>query len=158
MVRKLTLMRHGEAETGMGYRKDFDRNLTMDGVNKLQRLNKVLQQRRTRFDFLITSPAVRAVQTSHWITYTLAVDDKAVNEAMYESSVETLLDILLLLPNRYEDILMVGHNPSISSLLGYLTDDHNITLSPGMMALVAFDLPEWNMLTKGSGSIYEVLQ
>src|SRR5690554_7503188 len=79
MVRKLTLMRHGEAETGMGYRKDFDRNLTMEGVNKLQRLNKVLQQRRTRFDFLITSPAVRAVQTSHWITYTLAVDDKSVD-------------------------------------------------------------------------------
>ena len=151
-------MRHAEAETGMGYERDFDRKLTAQGISKLHRLNKVLTEKNIQYDLLIKSPAQRTMQTAQVISAGLPVAEELVKTTVYESSLEKLLEIILALPDPLEHVLLVGHNPSISALLMYLADDFNVSLTTGMMAVITFDLPAWNMITKGSGSLSEVLQ
>ena len=151
-------MRYAEAETGMGYERDFDRKLTAQGISKLHRLNKVLTEKNIQYDLLIKSPAQRTMQTAQVISAGLPVAEELVKTTVYESSLEKLLEIILALPDPLEHVLLVGHNPSISALLMYLADDFNVSLTTGMMAVLTFDLPAWNMITKGSGSLSEVLQ
>src|SRR5690606_16009316 len=155
MVKKLTLMRHGEAETGIGCQGDFNRAITGNGIIKLQRLNLVLKQKEAKFDLLLKSPALRTMQTAQLISENLLVDEEIIEDAIYESSVDNLLEIVQFVPNRFENILLVGHNPGISALLVYLVGDFNISLLPGMMAVINFDLPNWNMISRGSGSLIE---
>ena len=158
MVKKLTLMRHGEAETGIGRQGDFERPITGNGIIKLQRLNHVLKQKEISFDLLLKSPALRAMQTAQLISKNIIVDEEIVEAAIYENSVDILLEIIQLLPHRFENILLVGHNPGISALLVYLVGDFNLSLIPGMMAVITFDFPDWKMLSRGTGSLVEVLQ
>ncbi len=151
-------MRHGEAAIGTGYQKDFDRTLTATGRYKLQRLNKVLEERKFELDLLIKSPSSRTMETASIITQSIEVREQQVQESIYESSVDSLLDMIQSLPGRYGQVMIVGHNPSLTSLLSYLTADLNLSLSPGMMAVLSFDLPEWEMISKGTGYLNEVLQ
>lgn len=157
MVKKLTLIRHGEAETGIGSQGDFKRAITGNGIFKLQRLNHVLKQKQTSFDLLLKSPALRAMQTAQLISNNLIIDEEIIEDAIYDSSVDTLLELIQLVPNRFENVLLVGHNPGISALLVYLVDDFNLSLLPGMMAVLTFDLPDWRMLSRGTGNLVEVL-
>lgn len=158
MVKRLTLLRHGDTETGIGYNGDFKRKLSDCGIVKLCRLNRVLKDKGIQFDLLLKSPALRTMQTAQLISNQLTVKEERIEETIYESSVDVLLEILYHLPNHFKDVLLIGHNPGISSLLSYLTDDFNISLLPGMMAVLTFENPEWDMLSKGSGCLSEVLQ
>ena len=151
-------MRHGEAEIGAGYQRDFDRKLSQTGLYKLQRLNKVLGERKFQLDLMIKSPSHRTMETARIITESLEVKEQQIHESIYESSVDNLLDLIHSLPEQYAEVMIIGHNPSLTSLLAYLTDDFNLSLSPGMMAVLSFDLPEWKMLSKGTGYLNEVLQ
>ena len=151
-------MRHGEAEIGAGYQRDFDRKLSPAGSYKLQRLNKVLEERQFHPGLLIKSPSRRTMETASIITQSLEVKEQQIHESVYESSVENLLDLIQSLPEQYREVMIIGHNPSLTSLLAYLTGDFNLSLSPGMMAVLSFDLPEWKMLSKGTGYLNEVLQ
>jgi phosphohistidine phosphatase len=151
-------MRHGEAEIGAGYQRDFDRKLSPTGIYKLQRLNKVLDERKFQLDMMIKSPSHRTMETARIITQSLDVKEEQIHESIYESSVDNLLDLIQRLPDRYAEVMIIGHNPSLTSLLAYLTGDFNVSLSPGMMAVVSFDLTEWKMLSKGTGYLNEVLQ
>jgi phosphohistidine phosphatase len=158
MSKKLILMRHGEAEIGAGYQRDFDRKLSPVGTYKLQRLNKVLEERKFHLDLLLKSPSRRTMETASVITQSLEVKEQQIHSSIYESSVDTLLGLIQGLPEQNVEVMIIGHNPSLTSLLAYLTNDFNLSLSPGMMAVVSFDLPEWKMLSKGTGYLNEVLQ
>lgn len=154
----LTLMRHGEAEHGLGQVDDFSRKLSGSGKERLKILNGMLVKNDQKFDLLIKSPARRANETAKLITYHLKIDKEESEPAIYEGSVEKLLEILKHLSDEFDNVLLVGHNPGISSLLVYLTNEINISLWPGMMAIVNLDIPNWDMLTSGTGSLKEVLQ
>lgn len=158
MGKKLTLLRHGDSETGTGYQGDYKRKLTECGRVQLSRLNRLLKEKGTQFDLLLKSPALRTMQTAQLIAEQLKVKEERVEENIYESSVEVLLDILYRLPNDIKNVLVVGHNPAISSLLIYLTNDYHVSLMPGMMAVLTFDNLDWALLSKGSGCLSEVLQ
>lgn len=158
MCKRLALLRHGESENGTGYQGDFKRKLTENGRVKLSRLNRVLKEKGTRFDLLLKSPALRTMQTAQLIAEHLKVKEERIEENIYESSVEVLLELLYKLPDDVKDVLVVGHNPAISSLLIYLTNDYNVSLMPGMMAVLTFENVQWALLSKGSGCLSEVLQ
>lgn len=158
MTRKLTLMRHGEAGTGFGYQDDIGRSLTAHGISKLKRLNIALRESATGYDLLVKSPATRARETANLISAGLSIGEEIQEPGLYESDMDRLLEIISNLPDRYERVLLVGHNPTLSSLLMYLTDGADVSLSPGMMAVISFDLPGWKMVSKGSGSLRELLQ
>lgn len=158
MGKKLILMRHGEAEIGAGYQSDFDRKLSATGKYRLQRLSKVLGERKFQLDLLIKSPSRRTMETASILLQNLEVKEQQIQETIYESSVDNLLDLIQSLPDQYAEVLIIGHNPSLTSLLAYLTGDSILSLSPGMMAIVSFDLAEWAMLSKGTGYLNEVLQ
>lgn len=151
-------MRHGEAEIGTGYQKDFDRKLSPNGIYKLQRLIKVLKERDFQLDLMIKSPSRRTMDTAKILLENLKVAQQQVRDSIYESTVDNLLENVQDLPDHYERVIIIGHNPSLTALLAYLTNDLNVSLSPGMMAVLSFDLPEWKMLSKGTGYLNEVLQ
>lgn len=158
MGKKLTLLRHGETESGSGYQGDFGRTLTDLGRMKLSRLGQVLKEKEIRFDLLLKSPSLRTIQTAQLIADHVSVKEERVEEKIYESSVDVLLEILCSLPDHADNVLLVGHNPAISSLLYYLTNDYQVSLLPGMMAVLTFENSEWATLSKGSGCLSEVLQ
>ncbi len=107
----------------MSDQKDIERELDSTGLQNATRMGISLVEQQIKFDIIITSPAVRAMNTASLIAEQLHYDTSRIhaNDAVYEASVRTLLQTVNQLKDIWNNVLLVGHNPSISYLAEYLS-------------------------------------
>ncbi|CAN0343086.1 unnamed protein product, partial [Chrysoparadoxa australica] len=116
MVRKLFILRHGEAESGSKW-ADFERPLTNKGRATIESQGKRLQLNKVSFDLLLSSDAKRTQQTA--MTLLQAGDWKpeiTYNNDLYNAELGEVLKVLTSLDAKYQEVLLVGHNPALSEL------------------------------------------
>ena len=119
MPQQLWLLRHGEAEPHHE-RPDFERRLTPRGEDQSRSAGRALAALSVEFQLVFTSPRVRALQTAQ-----LACADLGLEPVVHEplSDGFELADARELLNAVGDDrrILLVGHEPDLSRLVGDLT-------------------------------------
>ena len=155
-MKQLFLLRHGEA--GFSDGSDFQRRLTQKGIDNLKRMGGVLAGRSVSVDFMYCSSAQRTIETSDLIKDYLSVKEEIFTREIYEGDLNDLLTMLEKTPFSANSCLLVGHNPTISLLLSYLTQEDYLGLQPGMMAEVNLEINHWNMIGRGTGILKEILQ
>lgn len=118
----LYLMRHGIALAAdqSGTEADRARPLTPKGTKRMRRAAKGLKRLGISFDALLTSPLVRARQTSEIVADSLGLESRLeeIPELAPDSSVERLIASLNRFHDR-ENLLLVGHNPLISDAFAF---------------------------------------
>jgi phosphohistidine phosphatase len=154
----LYLLRHGESSPGNSISGDIGRHLTREGKDQLSLLAHRLKSRKIAFDHLLTSPAKRTVETKAVIESVFGALDFEVDEAIYEGAPRALIDAICRQPKKFKSILLIGHNPGISAVASYFSGEGVISLAPGMMAVIHFNLEDWKMLSTNSGTLVEILQ
>lgn len=156
--KKLTLLRHGEATVGVGQSGDLKRKLTQQGTTQLLRLSNLLESEEMDYDFAISSPAKRCLESLEIINKEKRIPRVEKNPTIYDATVMALLDIINTFDKAYSNVLMVGHNPGISHLVGFLTGDSSVVFAPGMLVRISFEVSDWKLVSRNSGSILEVMQ
>src|ERR1041385_502211 len=93
---ELVLLRHAEAADKESGRSDFERELTGKGRKQAERMGRQLAHRGLHPDLVVTSPAARALPTAQVAARELGTPDGGLarDEAIYESNVPDLLDVL----------------------------------------------------------------
>lgn len=119
----LYLLRHARTMEKESFQTDRERELSTLGLQNSTRMGIYLANKKTTFDYIVSSPAARAVKTAHLIAEQIKYDTEQVfqNEEIYEASVRTLLTVVNNLKDEWKKVLLVGHNPSISYLAEYIT-------------------------------------
>jgi len=107
------LLRHGDAEDGNG--DDAARRLTAKGQRQAEAAGCALARFDANLDACLTSPKVRAAETAQLACKSLGVEPENA-EALRGGS----FDALALAAGRGE-VLMVGHEPDLSSEVARLT-------------------------------------
>jgi phosphohistidine phosphatase len=115
-------MRHGIAEDFSLDGKDSSRKLTQIGKIKVQEVASVLKQQLHHKIILVNSPYLRAAETADILEDNLEITtrlehDEFTPESFPSESFQTLSKI----STQYADantLIMVGHQPNISSLSG----------------------------------------
>lgn len=159
MSRELWLMRHGKAEPG-GVTEDFDRHLHLDGYEEATRMAQWLNQQGFIPELILASPAQRAYATATIIMATLAMPSERMllDERLYFQGVPALLAVLAEIPPEIPRVLLVGHNPDFSSLIGHLAGSQilpPIDLPTAGLARLA--LPkDWQLLPEGCSHLQGV--
>jgi phosphohistidine phosphatase len=153
----LFLLRHGEAEPGIGPIGDIKRPLSEIGKSHINQLSFVLESRKTRFDLILVSPATRTFETSKIISKTVFCKEVLVVDEIYDAESFDLLQILNGMENQVENLLLIGHNPSLSILASYLTGKDSINLSPGMMAVIEIEVHGWEQIGEKTGLLKEII-
>jgi phosphohistidine phosphatase len=156
MVKDLFILRHGMAEAGND--NDFERKLTDMGKGRITRLAHLLQTRDLEFEFALYSTAKRCKDTFEILHANEVIMKSLAMPEIYQAGHNTLLQLLSKVNPSHQKVVLVGHNPGVSQLLGYLSGDLSLMLSPGMMVHLRFEGVGWGDLSKSSGSIVEVLQ
>ena len=108
----LWLLRHAEAAEG---RPDEARPLTPHGIREAQTAGAALARLGVHIDICLSSPKRRAMETAKLACEPLGVD--IVTEPMLAAA---SFDPELLVAGHGE-VMLVGHNPTISLVLGDLT-------------------------------------
>jgi phosphohistidine phosphatase len=120
----LYFMRHGIAvdrdEKGKSP-DDRERALTPKGNKRMRRAAKGLLTLSLSLDRILTSPFVRARQTAQIVAEALHMEDRLeeIQELCPDQSVQVLLSALAAYSGK-ENILLIGHEPLLSSTVSFL--------------------------------------
>lgn len=118
-MKQLIILRHGKPEPTSWNDDDFSRKLTDFGKNSLLGTAKYFQQQNCNIDTILTSDAVRAMETTEIIAKQLKIreDRIIVNDRLYLASKYTILKHIEKLNDESQVVLLVGHNPGITDLI-----------------------------------------
>lgn len=120
----LYLLRHGiAAELGThGLTRDAERPLTAKGERKLWRIAEGIKALELSFDVILSSPYLRARQTAELIAEAIHASRKIeFSESLTPAgSAKQLIDQINGVKAERENILLVGHEPHLSSFISLL--------------------------------------
>ena len=119
-------LRHGDAENG---HPDFDRRLTEKGRRQSRDAGGTLAALGVKLDICLTSPRVRALETAQLACATLGVEP-TIDERLEGGDFDPLE-----LAAGLDEVLLVGHEPSFSQAVGYLTGGQ-VEMKKGGLAAV----------------------
>jgi phosphohistidine phosphatase len=117
-TRRLTLLRHGQAEAADAYPEDYERPLTHRGSIEAQEMAARLVKRDLIPDLILVSPAERAWATAEIIAATCELDAKQVQCAreLYLATPERTWQLLGRRAASLVHIMICGHNPGLSEI------------------------------------------
>ncbi len=124
---RLYLMRHAAAvpRGTPGYAQDMQRPLTEEGHEQARSVAKGLKRLHADVDLIVTSPYLRALQTAEQVAHVFGprMTVKELDELRADVSPrETSIALKALAA--HEQIVLVGHEPHLSTWVGELVADH----------------------------------
>ncbi len=129
------LLRHGIAvEPGTpGFVEDAQRPLTPKGKGKLKKIARAMERLELKFDLVLSSPYIRARQTAEIFARGLNIKRALeFSDALIPSgNLKKLIDVLNHLESKPQDLLLVGHEPTLSELISLL-----VSGAPGSSVLM----------------------
>ncbi|PYS11242.1 MAG: phosphohistidine phosphatase SixA [Acidobacteria bacterium] len=117
---EIYILRHGIAvDRGTpGYKKDGDRPLTEDGIEKIRQVAEAMLAMELKFDLILSSPYVRAAETAKIVAGELDEEVTFTNFLLPEGNpLELIREIN---DNKPQSVLLVGHEPDLSRLMSHL--------------------------------------
>jgi phosphohistidine phosphatase len=140
MARQLWLLRHAEAEPH-GTRSDSERRLTVRGEAQARAAGVALARLQADFELVLFSPKVRARQTAELAAEGWGSEQRErlrVHAPLAGGfDRQDALDALIT-PNADARVLLVGHEPDFSRLIGELTGGI-VDLKKGGLAVVRLE-------------------
>lgn len=120
---------------------DYDRPLTRDGRAKMEREAKAIAELSLDLDCIVTSPLLRAKQTAAILAGRLDMSDRLVEDERLDGgfNVERLGEVLQAQAGA-EAVVLVGHEPSMSAVIGRVIGGARVELKKA--ALAGVDLAE----------------
>jgi phosphohistidine phosphatase len=117
-ARRLTLLRHGKAQSIDACAEDFERALTHRGGLEAAEMAKRMVRRGLIPDLLLVSPAERAWSTAEAIAGACELEAKQVQCAreLYLATPEAIWGLLARRGAALPHIMVCGHNPALSQI------------------------------------------
>ena len=151
MTRELLLLRHGKA-LKLNQGSDFNRPISDPGKRAAQRMATWIWRNDLMPDYVISSPAARALETARKACKAMGMGPQGIveDQRIYAATTSDLLRVLGEVPQTARRVLLVGHNPGLRKLLSYLDGENGGRLPKA--ALAQLELPNnWLELPPGCG-------
>ena len=136
----LYLVRHGDALARDGsIATDVDRPLSKQGEEDARRAGRLLSRMDPAIALVLTSPAVRAVETGRLIAEALPGRPELTTSERLKPGAR--IDAILneVIAEARESIVAVGHQPDLGTLIAWLVADGgpaSFVLPPGTVACI----------------------
>lgn len=129
--------------------------LNQRGERDAPMMGRHLVQQRINPDLVLSSPAQRALRTAALLVQEMGfpVDRIVTNAHIYDAEVVTLVDIIQQIDERFNDVLLVGHNPSMHDLTSYLTGQRIPSMPTCSVFCINLSLNAWQEVAPGCGSM-----
>lgn len=100
---------------------DLERPLKERGENDARRMGRLLASHSFIPDLIVSSPAVRALQTAQLVGQMAGyVADIQVDPSIYHEGPGSLISLVQALPDQAGLVMFFGHNPTMSQAVRYL--------------------------------------
>ena len=148
-MKTLFLVRHAKSSWEDAELADKDRPLNDRGKRDAPRMAKRVAKRLAKYevqpDLILSSSAVRALETAKAMAKRIGFRRKAilVDDALYRASVDELLSIVRKLADGASCVMIFGHNPAMAEFVRRLSGEI-VRMPTCAVAELRFDVGSWS--------------
>jgi phosphohistidine phosphatase len=157
-VKTLLLLRHAKSDRSAVVAGDHERPLNKRGRSSARRIGSALSRIHQEPGKVLSSSAVRALTTAE-----LAIEaggwscPVSAMRALYLSSPDSVLGQIVEQDDRWESLLVVGHEPTCSDLASRLIGGGRIEVPTAALLRIDFDAERWSEVGYGEGGLVWML-
>ncbi|MEO0331181.1 MAG: histidine phosphatase family protein [Bacteroidota bacterium] len=157
MTKTLYLVRHAKSSWKDTSLVDHNRPLNKRGKRDAPEMGRRLAARNIRPDLVISSPAERAKRTIIVIAAEISYSESQIQwkEGLYHASAETLLKHMRDVGNKYQSLMLVGHNPGLTDLQNYLCEEAIENIVTTGIVCIQFEVTDWAGINSGQLQWYD---
>jgi phosphohistidine phosphatase len=148
-LKRLTLMRHGDARWKDTGTPDLERPLNRRGTAAAEAMARRLLELELVPDLMLVSPAQRAQQTAEIVARELSVPARRVvrEEKLYLAAARDLLQVVKSAGPRIGHLMLIAHNPGVSELVQLLVPKGGGSgLAAAAVCSIAFSSASWDAI------------
>ena len=153
-MKEILLLRHAKSDWNADYSNDHDRPLSKRGVKAAKTIGRLLTVSRQVPEIIISSSAVRAKSTAQLAASEGKWDvQHVVSETLYHAGTDELLCTVQDLRESFNRVMMVGHEPTISTAASRLIGGGLFRFPTAGIAQIEFDIDSWQKISSGNGRL-----
>lgn len=154
-MKTIILTRHAKSSWNSDSSTDFERPLNKRGIDDAPIMAKRLITYGQLPQVVISSTAIRALQTAELLMRELVMDKSLLTttDTIYEAPARALIDSIKQLPETSDTAMIIGHNPGMSSTCSYLSKEADIQMSTLAMVCMELDVEEWEDVYPDCGTM-----
>ena len=122
MIKTLYLVRHAKSSWNDSTLSDIQRPLNKRGLKSAPEMGKRLSSDGVSIDLIVSSSAKRAYSTAQFLDKAIDYKSSKIvqNERLYFEGSSAMLDIVQHTKPQIQALMLVGHNPDMTSFLNNL--------------------------------------
>lgn len=154
-MKTLILMRHAKSSWAEPMQNDFDRPLNDRGKQDAPEMAKRLLKKNSVPDLIVCSTAKRTHKTARLVAGELKYNEQDIlrEHELYEAHVNDMLHVIRQFDDEKNTILLIAHNPTITSMVGYLTGAYIENMPTAGQASVSFAFKTWKQVAQETGKL-----
>lgn len=143
-MKTLILIRHGKSDWTAGV-SDMKRPLNHRGLNDAPLMAKVLLQKSQIPEIMYVSSAKRTTQTANILAQELSIpqDNIVTSPELYLCDSFAVEEIVRYAPEAVDRIAIVGHNPTLSEVSSYFSNEDYTDLPTLAISFCTFNTKSW---------------
>jgi phosphohistidine phosphatase len=166
-MKTLFVLRHAKASEESPSGSDFDRPLTSSGKRAAAAIGRALGASEPRTDAILASPAQRVIETVAGVAQAAGLNAApGWDRRLYNASVQDLIAAIGETDDEVATLLLVGHNPGLKELIGYLATDDPAGLraevrgrfATATLAELRLTIDRWREIEPGCGRIEHLVR
>lgn len=149
-MKKLIFVRHAKSSWKDSSLGDLERPLKTRGEKDIQLQAEILQEIQLRPEIIVSSHALRAVQTARGFADHLGLerDQLEEKERLYHAFYHDLQDIIKGLDNELEVVMIIGHNPTATNFANKFSKDYIANVPTCGMLVLESKVDRWSEFSR----------
>ena len=151
----LILVRHAKSSWKDTSLNDIQRPLNKRGNKDAPKMGEHLADQGIKPEVIFSSPGLRALTTARLISVKLDIEPQEIKKIdnLYTFSSSELLDVIRSIKDKYDNIMVVGHNPAITETVNYLSGSQIDNVPTCGVAVLKFKRDSWKKIDKNKASL-----
>jgi phosphohistidine phosphatase len=146
-MKTLTILRHLKSSWKDKDLPDIERPLNRRGKEDAPVMATRIREAGIRPSLILSSPAHRAWTTARIIAKEISYPMEFLQREaeLYLADVDTLLEVLERQDNKFNSIMIVGHNPGLTEFANYLLPNLTGNIPTGGVVSLSIETDDWNL-------------
>jgi phosphohistidine phosphatase len=151
-MKTIYIVRHAKSSWNHIDLPDEQRPLMEKGKKKTKKVIDYLLENKAKVDHIISSHAVRAYDTAKILAHGLKypVENIKIDSQIYYSTSDSLMEQFYGLSNRFNSVMIVGHNPCLTDFVNQFLKEPVENLPTSGVVSISFDTDSWEEIPLAS--------
>lgn len=148
-MKTLYIVRHAKSSLHQQDIADHDRPLLEKGKKRTKQVIDYLLDHQVTVDYLVTSSALRAVETARFIARCIRypLSQIKVDEQLYRADASHIMNQFFDLSDDYNAVMIIGHNPACTSFVNHFLPSRIELIPTSGIVCLEFDTNRWDSIS-----------